>query len=169
MKVYTKRGDGGEIVSLGSDAGLPLAVVDDYAASEHELEIRPDDRLVLYTDGITESEDPDGEEYGMERLMDFCKAHRDGPPEALAEALTPEGMRRRLKGSRDLLLAPGAGGATERIARDPLRLSELLATHSVRPDPRAGSAPHRCGSGRWPGPPGRRSRSEPRSGSSRRP
>jgi hypothetical protein len=51
----------------------------------------------------------------------------DAPARArLAEALTPEGMRERLAGTRQLLLAPGSGGATERLAEDPLRLAELV-------------------------------------------
>lgn len=41
----------------------------------------------------------------------------------LANAVTPEGMKRRLAGSRELLLAPSAGGAEELLARDPLRLA----------------------------------------------
>jgi predicted RND superfamily exporter protein len=44
----------------------------------------------------------------------------------LAHALTPEGMRGRLETSKDMLLAPGAGAAAERIAKDPLRLAQLL-------------------------------------------
>ena len=45
----------------------------------------------------------------------------------LSEALSPEGMRARLRESRAMLLAPGAGAASEMIARDPLRLAQLLA------------------------------------------
>ena len=48
---------------------------------------------------------------------------------ALAAALTPEGMRQRLRTSRDQLLAPGASAIAERIAADPLRLAELVAEH----------------------------------------
>ena len=40
----------------------------------------------------------------------------------LAEALTEAGMRKRLRDTRALLLAPGAGEAAETLARDPLRL-----------------------------------------------
>ena len=47
--------------------------------------------------------------------------------QALAQALTPDGMRRRLRGSRAMLLAPGAGGVASRIAHDPLRLVQLVA------------------------------------------
>jgi predicted RND superfamily exporter protein len=53
--------------------------------------------------------------------------HADPPArKRLAAALTPEGMRVRLRGSRSLLLAPGAGAISEQIARDPLRLQQLL-------------------------------------------
>jgi predicted RND superfamily exporter protein len=43
----------------------------------------------------------------------------------LAQALTPEGMRQRLDGTRELLLAPGAGDEGEWLARDPLRLAAI--------------------------------------------
>ncbi len=41
-------------------------------------------------------------------------------------ALTPEGMRARLAETRALLLAPGGGALAEMIARDPLRLAQLV-------------------------------------------
>jgi predicted RND superfamily exporter protein len=41
----------------------------------------------------------------------------------LAAALTPEGMRGRLAGSKELLLGPAAGEAADWLARDPLRLA----------------------------------------------
>jgi len=43
--------------------------------------------------------------------------------EALARALTPEGMRERLDGTRALLLAPGSESAETWLAKDPLRLA----------------------------------------------
>jgi len=36
--------------------------------AEHELQLTPGDVLVLYTDGVTEARDPQGVEYGLERL-----------------------------------------------------------------------------------------------------
>ncbi len=56
---------------------------------------------------------------------DPTAAWRFAGPMARAElesALTEEGMRRRLRDTRKLLLAPGAGQAAETLARDPLRL-----------------------------------------------
>lgn len=43
----------------------------------------------------------------------------------LREALTPEGMRARLRETRAMLLAPGGGAAAEIIQADPLRLAQL--------------------------------------------
>ena len=57
--------------------------------------------------------------------------HADARARArLERALSPEGMRQRLRDSRAMLLAPGAGAASETIARDPLRLAQLLADGS---------------------------------------
>jgi uncharacterized protein len=50
--------------------------------------------------------------------------------EALARALTPEGMRERLDGTRALLLAPGSEVAEGWLAKDPLRLA-LIPWESV--------------------------------------
>jgi uncharacterized protein len=44
----------------------------------------------------------------------------------LRNALTPKGMRERLEESRAMLLAPGGGAAAEVIAKDPLRLAQLV-------------------------------------------
>jgi uncharacterized protein len=49
---------------------------------------------------------------------------------ALARALTPEGMRERLDGTRALLLAPGSEAAEDWLAKDPLRLA-LVPWESV--------------------------------------
>ncbi len=60
--------------------------------------------------------------------MDPTEAWRFAGPAArdrLARAVTEEGMRERLRETRALLLAPGAGDAAEMIERDPLRLAMI--------------------------------------------
>ncbi len=52
--------------------------------------------------------------------------HATAPVRArLAAALTPEGMRARLRQSRSMLALPGSGQLAELLARDPLRLTQL--------------------------------------------
>jgi phosphoserine phosphatase RsbU/P len=65
--------------------GPPLGLfsVAPYRAGETTL--AANDLLVLYTDGFVEAENPDGAEYGIDRLQTLCLRHADDP--ALAEAL----------------------------------------------------------------------------------
>ena len=47
--------------------------------------MQPEDRLYLYSDGITEYEAPSGEMFGEEQLIDFFRHHRKTPLEDEAE------------------------------------------------------------------------------------
>ncbi|HVT61767.1 MAG TPA: SpoIIE family protein phosphatase [Thermoanaerobaculia bacterium] len=79
-------GTAGDIEQLGP-TGVPIALLPaaEYGAATASLE--PGDTLLLYTDGIVEAVDPEDEEYGLERLADFCSQHRDAGCAALAAAL----------------------------------------------------------------------------------
>ena len=59
--------------------GMPLGILPEgvFTADEKTLEVG--DTLILYTDGITEPEDPDEEEYGQDRLEAVCVKNRDEP------------------------------------------------------------------------------------------
>jgi sigma-B regulation protein RsbU (phosphoserine phosphatase) len=78
------------------EPGLPIGVaVDDglgeHAYRNHALEIGPGDRLFLYSDGFLEEQDPDGEEFGQERVSGALARTRGLPLNeslgALVEAL----------------------------------------------------------------------------------
>jgi phosphoserine phosphatase RsbU/P len=52
-----------------------------------EVELAPGDTLVLYTDGITEAENADGEEFGKSRLAETVAGHSGLPVESLLQAV----------------------------------------------------------------------------------
>jgi sigma-B regulation protein RsbU (phosphoserine phosphatase) len=63
-----KNCDDGRLIELNSASGLPLGVLDDETFGEAEVELRPGDQMILYTDGVTEAFNPAGEMFGEERL-----------------------------------------------------------------------------------------------------
>ena len=64
---------GGEVEIIDTiDLGFPVGLEEDISdfLGETEILLNPGDVVVLYTDGITEAEDPQGEMYGLERLCE---------------------------------------------------------------------------------------------------
>ena len=57
-----------QVPSLPLGLGL---VASDATTRPAELSLQPADRVLLYTDGVVEARSPDGEEFGIERLMDL--------------------------------------------------------------------------------------------------
>lgn len=54
------------------------------------VDLRPGELLLLFSDGIVESESPAGEEFGTDRALKVVAAHRDMPAAAVAEQLYAE-------------------------------------------------------------------------------
>ena len=65
--------------------GVPLGMFRDTRYYEHYLTIEPGELLLLYTDGVTEATNPDGEEYGRDRLVQAVKEGRHLSARALID------------------------------------------------------------------------------------
>lgn len=63
--LYQYRGD--QITALNR-TGMSLGVFEDEIYQESSFDLQPDDFVLLYTDGVTEAADVNGEEFGIERL-----------------------------------------------------------------------------------------------------
>lgn len=74
-------------VEMLSSGGMVLGVMADATYEQREVPLEPGDRLILYTDGITEAEAPDGEDYGEARLSQAAGTHRALPAQAMLDAL----------------------------------------------------------------------------------
>ena len=74
------RADGSvERIGLG-DGGLALGMFENATYAAHEVTISPDDLLVMYTDGITEAENPAGKAFEESGLLEIIKTNRDQEP-----------------------------------------------------------------------------------------
>jgi len=69
-----------------SPEGMPLGILPDTVFASETAELSPNSRVLLYTDGLTEALDGDGERYGQEQLGAW-----------LNEAKSPNGTARELK------------------------------------------------------------------------
>jgi sigma-B regulation protein RsbU (phosphoserine phosphatase) len=69
------------------DGGPVLALVSNWDCRQGMVELAPGDRLILFTDGITEATDPQGEEFQEERLIALVTAHRHLRPGVIREKI----------------------------------------------------------------------------------
>ncbi len=72
-----RLGNGGTVLGANRNQGY----------TEGSVAFQPGDLLLLYTDGVTEQMNEQGEPYGEQRLVDFVEANRNLPPDRLQNAL----------------------------------------------------------------------------------
>jgi serine phosphatase RsbU (regulator of sigma subunit) len=77
----------GEIERLNSD-GFPIGMFANSHYTAKELQMRPGSRLVIFSDGLTDAQNPSEEEFGEERLIACCRA--------IAPGINAEGVAERL-------------------------------------------------------------------------
>ena len=77
------RGDD-TVERLGATCTV-VGLFDKWDCAMEERELAPGSAVLLYTDGITEALNGEGEEFGEERLLEAARQHRElAPPEFLA-------------------------------------------------------------------------------------
>ena len=59
------------------EGGVVLGVFRDWQYEQNEVKFDSGDRVVLFTDGVTEVRDSNGEEFGEKRLVSLLESHRD--------------------------------------------------------------------------------------------
>ena len=66
-------------VELLTTTGLPVGMFARAAYEEGRVELAPGDLLMLYSDGVPEAADLTEQDFGMERVIEVLKLHRDLP------------------------------------------------------------------------------------------
>jgi PAS domain S-box-containing protein len=98
--LLTRESDPRPVAILGDN--LPIGVIPEEEYVQSSIAVGPGDRLLIYSDGITESLDEADEEFGLERLSGLFEAgsRADLPPATLLQSL--RGELRRYNGGRPL-------------------------------------------------------------------
>ncbi len=76
-----------ERLSLG---GMVLGAFEDNRYEEGKIRLSPGDRLVIFSDGITEAVSQEDEEFGDAALVELIKKHVGSSPEELLDLITEE-------------------------------------------------------------------------------
>jgi serine phosphatase RsbU (regulator of sigma subunit)/uncharacterized protein HemY len=58
--------------------GLPLGIYEDVNWEQSNVNLNPEDVLVMYTDGVTDGQDTNGDFYGDKRLLKVVRSSRQG-------------------------------------------------------------------------------------------
>ncbi|WP_245824450.1 PP2C family protein-serine/threonine phosphatase [Pseudoruegeria aquimaris] len=80
------RRAGGELAFLG-EGGLPVGLIPGAQFTGFDFDLTPGDRLLLYSDGVTEAAAPDGALFGETRLSEHMQAHAQAAGQAYFVAL----------------------------------------------------------------------------------
>ena len=68
--------------------GMPVGMLPNAEFECDSVTLRPGDRLVVYSDGVIEAENPQGESFGEERLADFVCLRPDQPANSVLAELS---------------------------------------------------------------------------------
>lgn len=77
----------GSLSALALTQGIPLGIDVDFKFNASRLLLQPQDHLVVFSDGIIESDNPQKELYGEVRLETILTRHADLSPKALCEKI----------------------------------------------------------------------------------
>ena len=67
--------------------GMPVGLMEEAEFPVREERLAPGDKLVIYSDGVTESQNVEGEFFGRKRLRDAVAAHAGEPCDAIHDAI----------------------------------------------------------------------------------
>jgi len=84
---------GGEVSELENVGGLLMGKFSFATYDSKTIQLQPGDRIVTFTDGITEAEDEQQNQYEEERLMQFLAANPDKPVTTLVKSLFLEVLK----------------------------------------------------------------------------
>ena len=66
---------------------MPIGLMPDAAYTSSETALGPGDTLIMYTDGITEAENSEGDDYGEDRLAEMLVANKNLGAVAIIDAV----------------------------------------------------------------------------------
>lgn len=70
-----------------SSTALPVGILSDNEVGEEEIELRPGDRIIFYSDGVTDAINPQRERFGKEQFMDVLREYKGASAETIRDRI----------------------------------------------------------------------------------
>lgn len=80
----------GKLTELIHTHGMPLGIYRNRDYQESELQLTPGDKIVLYTDGLTDLQNEDNVRFGIEKLKSQLKSDAKATPKGIVQKLENE-------------------------------------------------------------------------------
>lgn len=77
----------GRVIETLDATGMPVGLVDGAEFEVRTLSLLPSDKVVIYSDGVTEAQNPSAAFFGKKRLRDAVTAHAAAPCRAIHDAI----------------------------------------------------------------------------------
>jgi len=77
--------ENGEISQLENTAGMALGIIDDCEYTSNKIQLKKNDLLYMYTDGVNEAMDKDGNEFSYEKMEEFMQGFSGSTPRETIE------------------------------------------------------------------------------------
>ncbi|MFC1897953.1 SpoIIE family protein phosphatase [Candidatus Cloacimonadota bacterium] len=77
--------ENGEIIQFENTEGMALGIMDDCEYTTKEIVLKKNDLVYLYTDGVNEAMDIDGNEFSYEKMVEFMKEMKTSTPRQTIE------------------------------------------------------------------------------------
>lgn len=79
--------DGTDQTCFLSRTGMAVGIFADNLYEQRTIQLSKGDFVLLYTDGVTDAQNPAGDYFGVERLQSLLSAHQDASAEDLLQAI----------------------------------------------------------------------------------
>jgi serine phosphatase RsbU (regulator of sigma subunit) len=87
--LLVKRKNSKDLI-YNSENGIPIGWSDDEEFFTNTIDLQDGDRIVLYTDGITEARNSSDKMYGQERFYNLIKDNHHVPPDEFSQLVISE-------------------------------------------------------------------------------
>jgi phosphoserine phosphatase RsbU/P len=77
----------GKVSELYTEGSFPVGLIPEAEFTSAQLQLEPEDTLVLFSDGVTEAEDPDHQLFDGDRLIQAVAGQQGVPVEALQQSV----------------------------------------------------------------------------------